>query len=187
VIILFAHEILQAWLGAEFAAKGTLVLQILAVGLLANSLAFVPFGLLQAVGRPDWTAKFHFIELPLYAALLWLLLKRMGVTGAATAWTIRVSLDACLLFAASLWSRCISLKGFLSGGLVKTTVTIGLFGILLGVVGLCASVVWMKGMFAFVLLLAFALAAWQYLLDASDRDALLSVAGRLSANLARAR
>lgn len=101
VLVLFAREILRLWLGSEFAAQSTLALQILSWGILINSLAHVPYSLLQGIGRPDLTAKFHLAELPIYASLAWLLVGRWGISGAAAAWTARVALDALLLFAAS--------------------------------------------------------------------------------------
>lgn len=97
-LIVFAEEILRLWLGTEFAEKSTIVFQILAIGVLVNSLAYIPYGLLQGLGRPDITAKFHFLELLLYLPLAWFLVKDMGIVGGALSWTIRVALDAFLLF-----------------------------------------------------------------------------------------
>jgi len=53
-------------------------------------------------GRPDLPAKFHLLELGLYAVGAWLLVRAFGVTGAALAWTGRVTVDAGLLGIA-LW------------------------------------------------------------------------------------
>lgn len=101
VLILFAEEILRLWLGTEFAERSTLVLQILAIGVLVNSLAQIPYTFLQGLGRPDITAKFHFLELLLYLPLAWFLVMNMGIAGGALAWTIRIVFDALLIFCAS--------------------------------------------------------------------------------------
>jgi O-antigen/teichoic acid export membrane protein len=98
VLVAFAHEGLLLWLGPEFAAKSARVLQWLAVGVLINSLAQVSFALVQGAGRPDLTAKLHILELPFYFLLLWWLIRRYGVDGAAIAWTLRASVDAVALF-----------------------------------------------------------------------------------------
>lgn len=95
--VIFAPELLRLWVGEQFVANSTLVLQILAVGVLANSLAQVPFTLIQGLGRPDITAKLHLLELPVYLFLLWYGVQHWGVVGAAIAWTIRVSVDGLLL------------------------------------------------------------------------------------------
>jgi O-antigen/teichoic acid export membrane protein len=89
---------LKLWLGAEFAEHSVRVLQWLAVGVFINSLAHVPFALVQGAGRPDLTAKLHIIELPVYLIALWLLIRAWGIEGAAIAWTARVALDALFLF-----------------------------------------------------------------------------------------
>jgi O-antigen/teichoic acid export membrane protein len=98
LIVLFAEKGLRWWLNAEFAQNSTLVLQWLAVGVLFNSLAQIPFVLLQSAGRPDITAKIHLIELPFYLLALWLLVSEVGINGAAMAWCARSMLDAGLLF-----------------------------------------------------------------------------------------
>jgi O-antigen/teichoic acid export membrane protein len=69
VLVFFARPILTLWLGAKFAGEGALVLQILAVGVLINSLANVPYNLLRGIGHPDLTAKFHLLEVPLHVGL----------------------------------------------------------------------------------------------------------------------
>ncbi|GIX27164.1 flippase [Pelomicrobium sp. G1] len=101
VLVTFSHEALALWIGAEFARNSYRVFQILAVGVLINSLAQIAYALVQGAGRPDLTAKFHLAELPFYLAALGWLVPAYGVTGAALAWTGRVIVDAALLFYAS--------------------------------------------------------------------------------------
>ncbi len=98
IILLFAGKGLRWWLNEEFARNSTHVLQWLSIGVLFNSLAQIPFVLLQGAGRPDITAKIHLIELPCYLLVLWILIPRMGINGAAMAWCARSLLDAGLLF-----------------------------------------------------------------------------------------
>lgn len=93
-----ARNVLGAWLGPEYATESSATLQVFAVAVLINSAAQVPFTLVQAVGRPDLTAKLHLLEVPIYVVLAWTLITRWGVAGAAVAWLVRVTLDALLLF-----------------------------------------------------------------------------------------
>jgi O-antigen/teichoic acid export membrane protein len=93
-----AQDILAVWMGAKFSTEGTAVLQILAVGALVNFLARLPYGAVQASGRPDITGKVHLLELPFYVALCVLLIPRWGIEGAALSCTLRVSVDAVLMF-----------------------------------------------------------------------------------------
>jgi O-antigen/teichoic acid export membrane protein len=90
--------LLTVWVGRNIAEEAKLVLQVLTIGMVVNSLAFSPLNLLQATGRPDLPAKFHVGELVVYVPLVWIATLRFGVLGAAAAWTLRVTLDAILLF-----------------------------------------------------------------------------------------
>jgi O-antigen/teichoic acid export membrane protein len=101
LLVAFASEILTLWLGAGFAANSANVLRLLAVATFVNCLAGTPYGLVQAAHRPDLTAKFHVAEVPFYVALLWWILPRYGIAGAAIAYLARVSLDMILLFLAA--------------------------------------------------------------------------------------
>ncbi len=92
---------LGVWLGPGFAAHSSLVLQILAVGVFANSLAYVPAVYIQGSGRPDLTAKLYFAELVPYFAALWVAIHFAGVEGAAVAWTLRCGVDAAALLVLS--------------------------------------------------------------------------------------
>lgn len=98
VIVAFARVGLKLWLGPVFAQRSTVLLQVLAAGVLINSLASVPFTLAQGVGRPDLTAKLHLAELAPFVGLLWILVERFGIVGAAIAWTARCTVDSVVLF-----------------------------------------------------------------------------------------
>src|SRR3989454_503657 len=101
VVILLRGPLLAVWLGPVYAARGATGLSILAGGMLIIGLAHVPGIFLYGQGRPDLPAIFSLIELPIYVVLAWWCVRAYGVTGAALAWTLRVTLDAVLLFAAA--------------------------------------------------------------------------------------
>lgn len=105
-IIVFSKPGLTLWLGQEFAEHSYRVAQILTAGCLINGYGLISQSLVQASGRPDLTAKLHLMELPAYAAYLWFLTTSYGITGAATAWFIRVTISALILaILASLATR----------------------------------------------------------------------------------
>lgn len=106
---------LQHWVGRSFAEQAAPVGIILLVGVWVNGLAYIPYGHLQASGRPDLVAKFHAIELIPFLGLLWLGLHYFGLVGAAYAWTFRVAFDAALLFMAG--GRIPRWKRLIPGGL----------------------------------------------------------------------
>jgi O-antigen/teichoic acid export membrane protein len=98
IIVSFAPEFLRLWLGSAFAENGSAVLRWIAAGVFINSLAQLPFVLIQSAGRPDITAKVVCAELPVYLAALWFLTKKFGIEGTAVAWTCRITLDAIIYF-----------------------------------------------------------------------------------------
>jgi O-antigen/teichoic acid export membrane protein len=96
-VLILGGPFMSLWVGAEFGAQVTPVIQILMIGAWANGIAFIPYVLLQGRRRPDLVAKAHICELVPFALLLWLLIHWMGVPGAAIAWTVRAMADALLL------------------------------------------------------------------------------------------
>ena len=91
------HWALSHWLGVDFADRSAPVVSILAIGLLLNGIAFVPFATVQAAGLARITAQLHAAEALFYFPLLWYGLKEFGLAGGAMAWTARVGLDLLLL------------------------------------------------------------------------------------------
>lgn len=101
VLSLFAHELLAAWVGQDFAAASGPLLQVFAAGALINSLAYVPYSLLVGAGHVRRIALIHLAELPFFLAALWLLIEHLGAMGAALAWLLRMAVDTTCLFVAA--------------------------------------------------------------------------------------
>lgn len=100
LLIAFAREILDLWLGSDFASHSVVIFQVLAIGVFINSIGRVLFVFIQAAHRPDIPALLYLIELPLYLLSIWFMLHKFGVEGAAIAWVARIVLDnLVLLFA----------------------------------------------------------------------------------------
>ncbi|MFN9903166.1 MAG: MATE family efflux transporter, partial [bacterium] len=89
VFAAFAEPALALWMGPTFAQQSAPAAAVFASGLLANSVAQVPFATLQSAGRSDLPARLHLVELPLFLALLYMLTSLGGLLGAACAWTVR--------------------------------------------------------------------------------------------------
>ncbi len=97
VISLGAKWGMTLWLGSEFAEQSWLIVVIMAVGVLFNGIAHVPYAAIQASGDSKLTASLHTIEFLLYIPTLWLSINLFGLIGAPIAWTIRVILDLLFL------------------------------------------------------------------------------------------
>jgi O-antigen/teichoic acid export membrane protein len=110
VAVLLTQPFFRLWVGPTVAARCTRPAEWMLIGVFVNALAFVPYGLLQAQGRPDLAAKFHVAELVPFVGLLWVGVHIGGVTGAAVVWCARAAADAVLLFFASgIWRVVIRL------------------------------------------------------------------------------
>jgi len=92
--LVVARPVLSAWISPDFSAAATPLLEILTVGVIGNTIAQLPFGLLQAAGASRTAAIFHLVELPLYIGTVWIAIRADGVQGAALAWSGRMVVDA---------------------------------------------------------------------------------------------
>lgn len=101
LVVLLGPWLLHAWVGADVARASLPVWNCLAVGVVANGFAHIPFTLLQSAGRTDLIAKVHLCELLPYGIGLFWALAQWGIVGAAVAWTARVLVDAIVLYASA--------------------------------------------------------------------------------------
>ncbi|SCX98131.1 flippase [Thiohalorhabdus denitrificans] len=96
--IIITEPFIMWWINTKFATESANIGHILAIGLWANALARIPITLLQSRGRPDLPAKAHLFELIPYLAGLIFALQWWGIVGAAVVWSLRVTIDAIILF-----------------------------------------------------------------------------------------
>jgi len=175
-LLVFGTDLLSLWIGAQFAHQTSVILQILAVGALANALAYIPYNALQALGRPDLTGKFHVLELPLYLLLCVTLIPRWGIAGAALASTVRFGLDAVLLFwAAQRYCSC-SLQS--AWKQIVRIVVLGtmLLAIMLGMQFLF-STSWARLGAGLIAVAIYFLASWWFVLSEREKPAIARVLG----------
>ncbi len=177
VVMLFAKEALQVWLGVDFAQQSTLAMQILALGVLINSLAHIPFALLQGAGRPDLPAKFHLLQLPIYVVIAWFSIPQWGIAGAAGAWTFRIVLDTILLFGASFKVYQLTPRILASNGLTLASLTfLLLVGISYGLKNLISAFPLFIQFTLFLILIGlFVWYLWGKVLDVWDKNIILKV------------
>jgi len=97
ITALGAYWGLSWWISPEFAAESWPIASILSLGILCNSVAFVPFAIIQAAGHARVTALANLFVLALYLPVLLWLVYEHGVVGAAVAWVIRAVIDMILL------------------------------------------------------------------------------------------
>jgi O-antigen/teichoic acid export membrane protein len=166
LVISFASEGMNLWVGKDFANNSTFILQMLSFGVLVLSVAYVPFHFLQGIGRPDIPAIVNLIELPFYLVILWFALVNYGIDGAAFVWTLRIFIDAGILlyFSQKVAKNIIHFK-------VKFN-----FSLLIGVliVPIFIQSFLLKVLFAASILFIFLILSWNYFLENEEKDFLLS-------------
>lgn len=175
VLVLLARPIIGAWLGPAFVDKSAVPLQFLAAGVFVNCFAHVPYCFLQGLGRPDLPAKLFLSELVPYGLLLWWMIARWGISGAAAAWSIRVAIEVLLLFWLSQRAFSLSPWHLLERKTRTALVVVCASGcavyflsVLLGGgtamrIAICAA--W---------LVVFVFAVWRWVLDRTDRSTALA-------------
>lgn len=175
LLMVFAEDLLRIWIGDEFARESERALQLLAVGFFLNSLAWMPSALLQGVGRPGVVAKIFILELPFYLPIMWLLIKYMGIEGAALAWAIRGGAEAVVITGITWRAMKFKLSALAQDGLPN-----GVFYLVVLVVAVSIVALSLDGSkfvqvtITAALVLAFGLFAWSFLLDPSERNTLLA-------------
>jgi O-antigen/teichoic acid export membrane protein len=123
--VFFAKDILRIWLGPQFAANSTMVLQITAIMFFINAFAFVPYSSVQALGRPDLKAILDVVAIPIYTVCCWWLMRRLGINGAALAKLLMTILDTTFLFAFARRMNAFSLRDCVSGPLFRALMASG--------------------------------------------------------------
>lgn len=169
LLVVGARDVLTLWVGAEIAAESTLALQILAVGVLVNSLAFVPHSLIQGIGRADIPAKFHLLELPVQVVLITVFVRAWGVPGAAMAWSARVLLDAALLFGAARHLGAVGVRAMVAAKVPHTATMLLAFGAVAAAGAAQLPNVWARIGWLALILISTATAGWFYSLGEGDR------------------
>jgi O-antigen/teichoic acid export membrane protein len=165
--IIVGGPFISMWMGGDFASHATPVFEILLIGAWINGMAFIPYSFLEGQGRPDLVAKLHALELLPFIVVLWLLLHRLGLIGAAVAWSGRVAVDAALLLTVARFRANHLLQ------LIPALILILMSYVVAQIASL--SVSWSAGLAVLVFL---AIAGFAIFFDATARQILLALRER---------
>lgn len=127
VLIIFADTILSGWLGDEFASASAATFRFLSLAVLLNAIGYIPFAMVEAYGRPDVIAKYHLVELPVYVSAAVVLIIKLGITGAALAWFLRMGWTIPIFFAICAKTSGVNVGGLLEPRMSSTLVISALF------------------------------------------------------------
>ena len=167
----FASDLLRVWLGRDFAAKSTVVFQVLSVGILLNALSLMPSNLLDSIGRPDVRAKLFLSYVLVYAVAVWILIAKFGIVGAAVAWAMRGGAECLLFFLVTARILRIRPMNLAENGLLRAIVAYSGLAVAT-LVGILATHQRMVQVGATLLwLVLFGVIVWKYVLDDRERGA----------------
>jgi len=172
LLVVFAGDILAAWVGPVYQESSTAVFQIIAMGFLFNALAQVPVAGIHALGRPDISARFHMAELPIFLGLNFFVIPSFGIVGAALMWTCRVVADALLHGYAMFRLNSSSVHGLASVG-IQTACALVLAVMFLQIESFPLRIV-----ASLVIVSGYAWVVWSTVLDSGTRNTLKALIGR---------
>ena len=175
VFVFFAKQILQVWVGYQFATQSAVVMQFTAFMFFINAFAYIPYTSVQALGRPRLKAILDILSLPLYAAVSWWLMRRMGINGAALARLLVTVLDCCVLYVFASRMGAFTFRDCASGSLLRAFAA---SGALLCIVGLIRSLhleLVLSLVFVAGALLVYASAFWMLAVDEKERTTIKGI------------
>jgi O-antigen/teichoic acid export membrane protein len=168
LLMFFARDFLRLWLGPDYAAAATLVVQVLAAGFFVNTVFAVPNNYLQGIGRADIAPKYQVVEIVVYGALAWGGAKLWGIKGVALATALRLTAFTLVLWVASFRAGRVRFGFVWRNGLAAVLAGLALLALGLGASSLLGFGLWGAG----ALCAAFAAGAWRWLLDAEEKGLL---------------
>ena len=166
IIMIFSFEGLSLWVGDKFAKNSYFILQIMALGIFINSLAYIPFSFLQGIGKPEITAKIQLFELPIFVVAMWFAISDAGINGAAFVWLIRIFIDAILLF--TFTKKNISFN--LPFKINNHQILFSLIFIVTLVLTFFTGNIYSKSLLLFISLLLFSFVSWKIMLTTEEKS-----------------
>jgi O-antigen/teichoic acid export membrane protein len=127
ILCVTAKPFFTLWAGEDFGRESSAPFYILLFGLFFNIVAYIPHSILMASGRTDIFAKIYWIELFPYLLIAALLTYKFGATGAASAWSLRVIIDAVFIIWFAKKFAGVSLDLFQGRGFVFALLVLLLF------------------------------------------------------------
>lgn len=166
--IIFAQDILALWLGKTFAENSTNVLRVLSLGILASSLTHLSLALFQGIGRPDIAVKIQAVLLPVSILLTIILIKTVGIVGAAISWTFCRIVGLIISWRVAWKLISLRYEQFVEYKLLNETIWFMVLSLFL-VPEFFIHNIFLKGLTVMTVYTIFVYLGWQYILDRHDR------------------
>ncbi len=167
IIITFAYEAIDIWIGKEFAIKSTLILQFLAIGILMNSMSLIPNIFFQGIGKPKIPTLINLVEFPIYLLAMWFSIKNFGINGAAFTFMAMATIDAVAMyfFASKMQHIKLHSKDYYVSFLLL------LCGIILPFL---FNNIYLKSVYVILFVSVFLIASWKFFLSVEEKSFIVS-------------
>ncbi len=172
VFVFFAKDILQLWLGAQFAAQSAVVMQLVAILFFFNCFAYIPFTSVQALGRPELKAILDLAALPVYGVACWFLMRRLGINGAALAKLLVTVLDCTVLYFFAWRMKAFHVQALFFGSLFRALVSSAAVATTIFFIHMLHLNLFVSAALVAVSMLAYAWSFWKFSVDDDERLAL---------------
>jgi O-antigen/teichoic acid export membrane protein len=93
-MVAIAKPFFTIWAGAEFGEKSVFPFYVLLIGIVCHIMALVPSGILVVAGKATSFVKLYYIEIIPYGILIYFLINKFGIIGAAMAWSFKEVITA---------------------------------------------------------------------------------------------
>jgi len=162
-IITFAYEGINLWLGNEFATNSSLILQLLALGILMNSMSLIPNIFFQGIGKPKIPTLINLVEFPVYLIAMWFSIKNFGINGAAFTFMAMATIDAVSMYFFTSKMNHIKLHSqdfYLS----LVLLVMGL------IIPFSLNNIYLKSVYAIFFIIFFVITSWKYFLSEEEKS-----------------
>jgi O-antigen/teichoic acid export membrane protein len=167
IVVTFAYEGIDIWLGKEFAEKSSLILQFLAVGILMNSMSLIPNIFFQGIGKPKVPTLINLVEFPIYLLTMWFSIKNFGINGAAFTFMTMATLDAIAMYFFANKMRHIKIHS----KPIYLSLMVMVLGLLLPFL---INNVYMKSVYVIIFISVFIITSWKFFLSAEEKSFIVS-------------
>ncbi|MBK9098367.1 MAG: flippase [bacterium] len=162
IIVTFAYNGIELWLGKNYADNSSTILQFLSIGILFNSLSSIPNNFFQGTGNPKIPALIALVEFPFYITALWFAINYWGIVGASITYMVAAATDAVIMYS-------VAKKNFKITFGSKFYLLVFFLMIIILFIPFFINSLQYKIIFALIILSSFIILGWKYFLTEDER------------------
>ena len=167
LVTTFSFEGIEFWLGEKFAQTSSLILQLLAIGVMMNCISLIPTNFFQGIGKPKIPTIIILIELPFYLSAMWFAIDYAGINGAAMVFMIAATINVLILYLTAYKLYSLRFKSTTKELLIVPLMIVLAITFLL-------NDVYLKIIFALCFLVIYSIITWMFFLSTDEKFFIIS-------------